>query len=61
VRNTNKILNLKGKKCFEKSGLDRKIILQRILQKQSAGSCEYGNEPWGSIKGREFIDHQLTD
>jgi hypothetical protein len=21
-----------------------------------AGSCEYGNEPSGSVKGREFLD-----
>jgi hypothetical protein len=21
-----------------------------------AGSCEHGNEPWGSIKGRNFVD-----
>jgi hypothetical protein len=25
-----------------------------------AGSFEHGNEPWGSIKGKEFID-QLSD
>jgi hypothetical protein len=23
---------------------------------QVAGSCEYGNEPSGYIKGREFLD-----
>jgi hypothetical protein len=25
-----------------------------------AGSCEHSNEPTGSIKGREFLDH-LSD
>jgi len=25
-----------------------------------AGSCGHGNEPWGSIKGGEFLD-QLSD
>jgi hypothetical protein len=23
----------------------------------AAGSCEHGNEPSGSIKGREFLDY----
>jgi hypothetical protein len=27
---------------------------------QLAGSCEYGNEPFGSIKGGVFLD-QLSD
>jgi hypothetical protein len=25
-------------------------------QGQAAGSCEHGNDPSGSIKGREFLD-----
>jgi hypothetical protein len=25
-----------------------------------AGSCGYGNETWGSVKDREFVDH-LSD
>jgi hypothetical protein len=29
-------------------------MLHRALD--LAGSCEYGNEPSGSIKGREFLD-----
>jgi hypothetical protein len=26
-----------------------------MLQRASAGSCEHGNEPLDSIKGREFL------
>jgi hypothetical protein len=35
--------------------LDGRIILERILE-ISGGPSEYGNEPSGSIKGREFLD-----
>jgi hypothetical protein len=34
-------------------GLERIHLAQ---DRQAAGSCEHGNEPSGSIKGREFID-----
>jgi hypothetical protein len=27
-----------------------------ILHRTFVGSCEHGNEPFGSIKGREFLD-----
>ena len=27
---------------------------------QVAGTCEYGNEPWGSIKCGEFLDKLKT-
>jgi len=30
------------------------------LGQAAAGSCEHGNEPSGSIKGREFLDY-LSD
>jgi hypothetical protein len=30
------------------------------LAQDMMGSCEHGNEPLGSIKGREFLD-QMSD
>jgi hypothetical protein len=54
-------------------GIDGRIRLKFILNKLGkrtltgfiwlrivAGSCEHGNEPSGSIKGKEFLD-QLSD
>jgi hypothetical protein len=52
-------------------GVDERIILKRILQKQNvrtrtrfchsgygqvAGSFEHGNDPSGSIRGEEFLE-----
>jgi hypothetical protein len=34
--------------------------LSDLVQGPVAGSCEHGNEPSVSIKGREFLD-QLSD
>jgi hypothetical protein len=63
--------DLKGKDHSEDLDADGRIILQRILNigckrcgldlsgsgyEPVAGSCEYGNEPSGSIKGRGFLD-----
>jgi len=46
-RGTNKLLAVKKKKaCYE--------MLRRASK--SAGSCQHGNEPAGSIKGEEFPD-----
>jgi hypothetical protein len=61
--------NLKGRDYSEDLGVDGKIILELILRKLGvercgldssgsvqgpvAGSCEHGNEPWGS-KRREI-------
>jgi len=67
--------NLKGRDPLEYLGLDGRITLVQTLKKQSgevrAGriwlrigtsdwSCEHGNEPSGSIKSEEFLDH-LSD
>jgi hypothetical protein len=65
MRNAHKILDGKQKGRDHLGGLDagEKIILKWILkelfgsgQGPVAGSSEHGNEPLGSIKGREFLD-----
>jgi hypothetical protein len=43
---------LKKSFCYE--------MLHRALVKPVAGSCEYGNELSGSIKGGEFLISQVT-
>jgi hypothetical protein len=56
--------NVKGRDHSENLDVDEKIILEWILRKlwvivdwmHLAGSYEHGNEPSGSIKGREFRD-----
>jgi hypothetical protein len=63
--------NLKGGEDSEDQDEDGRIILEWILGKYggkvwsgcillrigtTGGCCEYGNEPWGSIKGGEFLD-----
>jgi hypothetical protein len=62
---------LKGRDCLEDLDNDEKIILKLIFkklsgrvgldsigseQRQVAGSCDHGNEPLGSIKGRQFLE-----
>jgi hypothetical protein len=57
---------------LEELGIDRMKILKRHYrnrfgwsglnsygssEKPVAGSCEYGNEPSGSIKGGKFLDY----
>jgi hypothetical protein len=34
--------------------------VERCATKIVPGCCDHGNEPWGSIKGTEFLD-QLSD
>jgi len=66
---------LMGTDHLEDLGIDEKIILDWILRKQGwgweldssgsrqgpvMGSCERGNEPLGTIKGKEFLD-QLNE
>jgi hypothetical protein len=56
-----------GKRNLDDLGVYGKIILQWILGKEDGkawtgciwlrlGASEHGNEPSGSIKGREFLD-----
>ena len=60
---------------MEDTGVDEKIILRWIFRKwdvgygldqsgsgweKVAGTCENGNEPFGSIKSREFLDWLKT-
>jgi hypothetical protein len=67
--------NLKGRDHAEDLGIDGKIILEWILERRGkmcglnasgsrwapvGGSCEYSNEPLGSIKGGKFLDN-LSD
>jgi hypothetical protein len=72
VRNTKcSSQNLKGRDHAEDLGVDGRIILERIMENRVgeygldssgsgcgpvAGCCEHGNEPSGSVKGREFLD-----
>jgi hypothetical protein len=64
--------NLRVRNHLEDPGVDGRIILIWIIIRkwdggawtgsswlrmgQVAGSCECGNEPWGSIKCGEFLD-----
>jgi len=60
--------NLRERDHLEDPGIDGRIILRCIFRKWDvaawtglswlrtvAGTCEYGNEPSGSIKCREFF------
>jgi hypothetical protein len=68
-RNAYKILvgNVKKRDHSEDTGVNGKIIFEWILGKQEwdvsgsgkgpvTGCFERGNEPWGSIKGGEFLE-----
>jgi hypothetical protein len=50
--------NLKGRENLEKLGIDGRIILDvsGLELGPLVGSFKHGNEPFGSIKGGEFLD-----
>jgi hypothetical protein len=65
MRNAYKIWweNLKGRDRIEELGGDGETILNWIFEEYvgsgqgtASGFREHGNEPWGFIKGGEFLD-----
>jgi hypothetical protein len=48
-----------GRGANNSSPLKKKLV-RKCYPEPRAGSFEYGNELWGSRKGREFL-HELND
>jgi hypothetical protein len=45
------------KKDLRGMGWDGVDWIHLAQKRPVAGSCEYGNEPFGSIKGKEFLEY----